>query len=67
MGRGLIPIKLNKKNIKILVYLTLILGVLSYTFAMSIQKGMHQVFAGGVGYHTSAMGIAISELKYGLK
>ena len=33
----------------------------------SIQKGMHQALPGGIGYHTTAMGIAISELKYGLK
>ena len=65
MVRGLIPIQLNNKKIKLLVYFTLIMGILSYTFAMSIQKGLHQTFSGGLD--SAAMGIAISELKYGLK
>lgn len=59
-------IKYHSKNLRILTYLTMIVGVLCYTFVYSIQNKMHQTVPEAIGRHVDSMGIAISELKYGM-
>ena len=53
-----------KKGHKIIIIISLIIGVLISTFVYSIQNGMHHVV--NKGYHTVSIAIAISHLKYGL-
>lgn len=55
-----------ERRYKVSIYLALILGMLVYTFTLSTQNDMHQTFPGPVHYHTLSIGIAISELRYGL-
>ena len=53
-----------KKGHKIIIMISLIIGVLISTFVYSLQKGMHHTVT--KGYHTLSIAIAISHLKYGL-
>lgn len=55
-----------EKRYKVSIYVALIFGMLVYTFVVSIQNGMHQMFPEGIEYHRMSVGIAISELRYGL-
>ena len=57
-------IKLSYKN---LALIALILGVVSYTFVQSKQRGMHETIPHPIGRHRMLIGIAISDLQYGLK
>ena len=55
-------IKLSYKN---LALIALILGIVSYTFVQSKQRGMHQTLPRPFYTHCFYMGAAISELRYG--
>ena len=57
-------IKLSYRN---LALIALILGVVSYTFVQSKQRGMHETIPHPIGRHRMLIGIAISDLQYGLK
>lgn len=56
-----------KKNHKNLIYIFLILGILTSTFMQAKEKGMHQTLPEAVSRHVNSLGIAISELRYGLR
>ena len=51
---------------KTAIYIVLILGVLSYTFATFVQDDRYHTLGGGINYHISILSIAISDLNYGL-
>ena len=55
-------IKLSYKN---LALIALILGIVSYTFVQSKQRGIHQTLPRPFYTHCFYMGVAISELRYG--
>jgi hypothetical protein len=54
------------KSHKSLIYVTLIFGVLVFTFVQSIQVGMHRTVPEAIGRNQMSIGIAISEMTHGL-
>lgn len=53
------------RSYKISVYIVLIFGVLMYTFLHSMQRNMHRTVPEAIGRHEQAIGMAISELRFG--